>query len=353
MRTHYTLKHVADSASPAKRPRTDRGAEDAGGAYADGGEHEDGGLGYDYDLTGDVDAEHDRSWRVPEDANDIPLEAELNTQLQLYNSSFSINCQPRPSWVPMNETAAALAQLEYLPSRDLVGERLLSFEEFDLWATSYNISMAAQENLQRRLRAVNENGDPLFVLMNLQKSVSAQRAVIDAAVPEYLRSVGGPLLTDASLEAGKLKQVDMEGRNMQCVLIELLKQYEPDVDFELAPVLENGLRLYDGRIASGDRAQTLKRECERLHPGGYTILVQLHSDKTLYGSRESLWPMYVTLLNIHPELRSMQETRRLVAFFPILRGAYVTGNNRRRGQAIWQQILSWLLQPLVDQLHVS
>ena len=60
MRTHYTLKHVADSASPAKRPRTDRGAEDAGGAYADGGEHEDGGLGYDYDLTGDVDAEHDR-----------------------------------------------------------------------------------------------------------------------------------------------------------------------------------------------------------------------------------------------------------------------------------------------------
>ena len=130
MRTHYTLKHVADSASPAKRPRTDRGAEDAGGAYADGGEHEDGGLGYDYDLTGDVDAEHDRSWRVPEDANDIPLEAELNTQLQLYNSSFSIDCQPRPSWVPMNETAAALAQLEYLPSRDLVGERLLSFEEF-------------------------------------------------------------------------------------------------------------------------------------------------------------------------------------------------------------------------------
>ena len=43
----------------------------------------------------------------------------------------------------MNETAAALAQLEYLPSRDLVGERLLSFEEFDLsnWATSYNISI--------------------------------------------------------------------------------------------------------------------------------------------------------------------------------------------------------------------
>ena len=128
MRTHYTLKHVADSASPEKRPRTDRGAEDAGGAYADGGEHEDGGLGYDYDLTGDVDAHW--SWRVPEDANDIPLEAELNTQLQLYSSSFSIDCQPRPSWVPMNETAAALAQLEYLPSRDLVGERLLSFEEF-------------------------------------------------------------------------------------------------------------------------------------------------------------------------------------------------------------------------------
>ncbi len=196
MRTHYTLKHVADSASPAKRPRTDQGAEDAGGAYADGGEHEDGGLGYDYDLTGDVDAEHDRSWRVPEDAKDIPLEAELNTQLQLYNSSFSIDCQPRPSWVPMNQTAAALAQLECLPSRDLV-------------ADCYHISMAAQENLQRRLRAVKENGDPLFVLMNLQKPVSAQRTVMDAAVPQYLRSVGGPLLTNASLEAGKMKQVDV------------------------------------------------------------------------------------------------------------------------------------------------
>ncbi len=65
-----------------------------------------------------VDAELDRGWRFLEDANDIPLEAELNTQLQLYNSSFSTDCPPRPSWVPMNQTAAALAQLACLPSRD-------------------------------------------------------------------------------------------------------------------------------------------------------------------------------------------------------------------------------------------
>ncbi len=69
---------------------------------------------------------------------------------------------------------------------------------------------------------MKENGDPLFVLMNLQKSISAQRAVMDAAVPKYLRSVGGPLLTNASLEAGKMKQVDVEGRNMQCVLTRIV-----------------------------------------------------------------------------------------------------------------------------------
>ncbi len=59
------------------------------------------------------------------------------------------------------------------------------------------------------------------------------------AVPEYLRSVGGPLLTNALWEAGKLKAVDVEGRNGDCVLIELLKQYEDDVDVELLPVFEN------------------------------------------------------------------------------------------------------------------
>ncbi len=132
------------------------------------------GLDYDYDLTGDVDAEHDRSWRLPEDTNE--REAELDAQMQLYNSSFGTDCQPRPSWAPMNQTAAALAQLELLPSCETWSLRLLS--------------LAPQENLQAKLRVVKENVDPLFVLMNLQKSVSTQRAVIDAAVPEYLRSVG-------------------------------------------------------------------------------------------------------------------------------------------------------------------
>ena len=70
MRVHFTRKHVEiDRASPEKRPRADQGAEDAGGVHADDGANEDGGLDYDYDLTGDVDAEHDRSWRFPEDTN--------------------------------------------------------------------------------------------------------------------------------------------------------------------------------------------------------------------------------------------------------------------------------------------
>ncbi len=81
-------------------------------------------MDYDDDLTGDVDAPPDRSWRLPEDAHDIPLEAALNTQLQLYSSSFSTDCQPRPSRGPMSQTAAALALLEAMRSRDWVAERL-------------------------------------------------------------------------------------------------------------------------------------------------------------------------------------------------------------------------------------
>ena len=94
------------------------------------------------------------------------------------------------------------------------------------------------DNLQRRVRALNDNGDPMFVLSNLHKTVSTQHAVMDAVVPEYLRTAGGPLFTKASLEAGKLKQVDVEGRNLLCALIELVKTYEEHVDFESDPVID-------------------------------------------------------------------------------------------------------------------
>jgi hypothetical protein len=355
MRTHMTLKHVGESGS-AKRARVE--TDDSAAAA-----EQDEGL--DWDLTGDVDQEYERRWHAGLDIHEhdrelgsmeaVALQGTLSTQMQLYNSTFSADCNLMPSWEKLNKTADELALLERLPRRDLVAEDLLTYEELDLtkWAIAYNISMAAHDNLQRRLRAENDVGDALFTLSNLRRTVNKQREVMDAAVPEYLRSASGPLLTKTALDVGDLKQVTVEGRNIRCVLVELVKEYEDYIDFDLSSVIENGVRIYDGRIASGDRAQTVKTVVDRQHPGGYTILVQLHSDKTLYGSRESLWPMYVTLLSIHPELRSMQETRRLVAFFPVLRGAYVTGSNRRRGQGIWQQILSWLLEPFVDMLHVS
>ena len=346
MRTHMTLKHGGES-GPAKRARVET---DDSAAVAE----QDEGL--DWDLTGDVDQEYERRWQAEErdiHENDrelgsmeaVALQGTLSTQLQLYNSTFSADCNLMPSWEKLNKTADEFALLERLPRRDLVAEQLLTYKELDLtkWAIAYNISMAAHDNMQRRLRAENAVGDALFTLSNLRITVNKQREVMDAAVPEYLRSASGPLLTKTALDVGDLKQVIVEGRNIRCVLVELVKEYEDDIDFDLSAVIENGVRIYDGRIASGDRAQTVKTVVDRQHPGGYTILVQLHSDKTLYGSRESLWPMYVTLLSIHPELRSMQETRRLVAFFPVLRGAYVTGSNRRRGQACKCTLCSMLI----------
>ena len=45
-----------------------------------------------------------------------------------------------------------------------------------------------------------------------------------------------------------------------------MKEYEDDKDFDLSSVSENGVRIYDGRIASGDRAQTVKTVVDRRDP---------------------------------------------------------------------------------------
>jgi hypothetical protein len=69
MRTQYTVKHLTDSASLAKRQRTDQGVEEAGAAYDECGVNEDGGVHYEYALTEDVDVERDHNWD-PEDPNE-------------------------------------------------------------------------------------------------------------------------------------------------------------------------------------------------------------------------------------------------------------------------------------------
>ena len=131
----------------------------------------------------------------------VALQGTLSTQLQLYNSTFSADRNLMPSLEKLNKTADELALLERLPRRDLVAEQLLTYEELDLtkWAIAYNISMAAHDNLQRRLHAEHAVGDALFTLSNLRRTVNKQREVMDAAVPEYLRSASGPLLTKTAL----------------------------------------------------------------------------------------------------------------------------------------------------------
>ena len=63
--------------------------------------------------------------------------------------------------------------------------------------------------------------------------------------------------------------------------------------------------------------------------------------------------MYLALLQIDPNVRKMQDTRRLIAFFPVLRGDWLSGKNRRKGQEVWHLILRWVLDPLVRQLRTG
>ena len=63
--------------------------------------------------------------------------------------------------------------------------------------------------------------------------------------------------------------------------------------------------------------------------------------------------MYLTLLQIDPNVRKMQDTRRFIAFFPVLRGDWLSGKNRRKGQEVWHLILRWVLDPLVRQLRTG
>ena len=172
-------------------------------------------------------------------------------------------------------------------------------------------------------------------------------------IPEHEKTARGPLFTDETCRTQLMRSnVDIEARSIACIAIELLQQFEDHVDWNLEPHYNDaGQREFNQHIGSGDRAFSLKESLYAIDSEGFVIMLQFHSDKTLFGSKESLWPMYVTVLNIDPHVRGMQETRRLLAFFPILRGDWLTGKNKRLGQAPWHMILAWVMAPLIRQLQ--
>ena len=144
----------------------------------------------------------------------------------------------------------------------------------------------------------------------------------------------------------------IDARHIIAIGLELVQEYEHFMDWHLRPHYnENGDREYNEHFGSGDRAYSLNEALHRIDPDGFVVAFCFNSEKTLFGSKEALWPMYFTCMNIDPSVRKMQATRRLIGFFPVLRGDWLSGANRRKGQVIWQLILRWVLDPLIRQLH--
>jgi hypothetical protein len=297
---------------------------------------ESNSIYYDYDLDLCVSAE-------PSDTVDE----------NVVSSSLAGTVQQLPMWSKLNLSAAELAMFGRVPPLDLVSSGHLSAEEsaISLWGQQFNISVAAQDRLQSIITAVDVNGRPTFDVSNVVKTEVQRRRVVDSLVPAHQRTARGNLFTDSACEDQLMrKNVVLDARHIPSIAIELLQEYEAHVDWELLPRYnDKGVRLFNEHFGSGDRAFRLNAALHAFDPDGVVVGLQFHSDKTAFGSKESLWPMYLTVFNIDPSVRKMQATRRLIAFFPILRGDWLHGKNRRTGQALWHMILGWVMEPLLQQ----
>ena len=285
------------------------------------------------------------------DAEDDLLRAVENTPVSEAMNEF-------PSWGDTDEAAFALALNGPESPADFVSMGLLTREELSLssWGLLYKIPMSAMDKLQELITERTRSGLLNFDVQNLVKTEGKRRAIIDEQIPAHQRTARGNLFTDEHCkEQAMRKNVVIDARNMLCVAIEIIHEFEDHMDWHLRPHYDvYGKRLYNEHFGSGNRAHYLN---ESLHDdvdeSGFVIALCFHSDKTLIGSKESIWPMYLTILNIDPNVRKMQATRRLVAFFPVLRGDWLSGKNRRKGQAVWHLILRWVLDPLIRQLRTG
>ena len=165
---------------------------------------------------------------------------------------------------------------------------------------------ALQELITERART----GHVTYDLQNLVKTEGQRRAIIDDNVPSHQRTARGNLFTDDQCKAESMrKNVVIDSRSMICIALELRHQYEDHIDFDMGPhyaVDGTRKRVYNEHYGSGNRAFYLKQALHRdIDANGFVIALCFHSDKTLYGSKESLWPMYLTLLQIDPNVRKM------------------------------------------------
>jgi hypothetical protein len=287
-------------------------------------------------------------------------DGDLEQEEQLYqyveNPELTASIKPFPDWSDLAFAATALALNGPVAPLDLVASGHLSREEsaYSAWGQLYNVPVSGLDRLQSILTELDEHGRNKFDVGNLVKSEVQRRHVIDSQIPPHQRTARGDLFTPETCAAQLMRRnVTIEARSIVCIAVELVQQYEEHVDFDLQPHNSHGVREFNEHIGSGDRAFYLKTALHELDPDGYVILLQFHSDKTLFGSKESLWPMYLTVLNIDPNVRGLQATRHLVAFFPVLRGDWITGKNRRLGQALWHMILRWIMEPLIAQLRTG
>ena len=258
-----------------------------------------------------------------------------------------------PGWSLLDVAATELAMFGRVAPLDLVSSGHLSAEEsaISLWGQQYNISLSAQDRLQSIITAVDINGRPTFDVSNVVKTEVQRRKVVDSQVPMHQRTARGNLFTEATCEEQLMRRnVVIDSRHVPSIAIELLQEYEAHVDWALQPHYnDQDVRLFNEHFGSGDRAFRLNEALHAFDPDGVVVGLQFHSDKTSFGSKESLWPMYLTVFNIDPSVRKMQASRRLIAFFPILRGDWLHGKNRRTGQALWHMILGWVMAPLLQQ----
>ena len=227
------------------------------------------------------------------------------------SSSLAGTVQQFPMWSQLNLAATELAMYGRVPALDLVASGHLTVEEsaISLWGQQYNISLSAQDSLHSIITALDVNGRPTFDVSNLSKTEVQRRKVVDSQVPAHQRTARGNLFTEATCAEQLMRRnVVIDSRHVPSIAIELLQEYEAHVDFELKPHYDKQkVRLFNEHFGSGDRAFRLNTALHEIDPGGFVVGLQFHSNKTAYGSKESLWPMYLTVFNIFSDSGSTGE----------------------------------------------